>query len=93
MSDQTIRLTLPVTCDCGHAFKISPVGVQPWTDIVCPSCGVIDHLSQETVDEVVDQYMDAMGDLYEDEDDFQKAMSLLIDAPDKERATVTDDGF
>lgn len=93
MAVQPINLKLDITCDCSHAFKIDPVGVQPWTDIVCPSCHKISHLDQETVDRVVDEYMEAMGDLYEDEDDFQAAMSLLVDAPDKERAKVVDDGF
>lgn len=90
MSETPFRLSLPITCDCGRAFKIDPTGVQPWTDIVCPSCHNIDHVSQETVDQVVEDYMDAMGELYEDEDEYQAAMSILIDAPDKERAEVID---
>lgn len=93
MSGLTMRLSLPVTCNCGHGFKIDPVGVQPWTNIVCPSCGAIDHASQETLDEVEDQLIEAVGDLYEDEDEYQNAIAFWYDASEKERATVVDDGF
>ena len=40
-----------------------------------------------------DDYTDAMGDLFEDEDEYQAAVSLLLDAPVKKRAKVVDDGF
>lgn len=94
MTAPTMKLTLPVSCSaCEHGFKIDPVGVQPWTDIVCPACGVVDHVSQETVDGVEAQLMDALGDIYEDEDDYQNAIAFWYDAPDKERATVVNDGF
>ena len=94
MSDSHINLKLPVACSaCGHAFKIDPVGVQPWTDIICPACGVVDHVSQETVDGVEEELMEGLGGLYEDEEDYQRAIAFWYDAPDKASAKVVDDGF
>ena len=94
MSGLPIKLTLPVSCpSCNHAFKIDPVGVQPWTDIVCPACGVVDHISQETRDEVEEQLMDGLGEVFEDEEAYQDAIAFWYDAPDKDRAKVVDDGY
>lgn len=83
-----INLSLPIHCECGRDFKIDPVGVQPWTDIACPNCGLISHLDQETVDRVVDEYSDAIGELFEDEETYQRYMSLVIDAPDRTNAVI-----
>lgn len=88
-----VNLKLDIHCPCGHDFKIDPVGVQPWTDVICPSCNLTSHIDQKTRDDVEEQLMDAMGDLYEDEDDYQNAVAFWYDAPDKERAKVVDDGF
>lgn len=93
MTDLPIKLSLPYQCGCDHNFKIDPTGVDIDTDIVCPSCGQVNHLNQDTVDTVADDYTDAMGDLFEDEDEYQAAVSLLLDAPVKKRAKVVDDGF
>lgn len=93
MAAPQLKLSLPITCECGHGFTIDPVGVQPWTDIHCPKCDKIDHVSQEALDEVEGQLMDALGDLYEDEDDYQNAIAFWYDAQDKQRAIVVDDGL
>ena len=94
MADYGIRLKLPITCSsCEHVFQIDPLGVQPWTDIVCPACGTVDNISQETRDRVEDELCDSLGKVFEDEDDYQNAIAFWYDAPDKERAKVVDDGF
>lgn len=88
-----VRLKLPITCDCSHSFVINPVGVYLDTAIVCPACRKTNHLDQDTIDRVVDEYMDGIGELIENEEIYQKFMSVLIDAPEKEFAEITDDGM
>ena len=88
-----INLKLDIHCPCGHNFKIDPVGVQPDTDVICPSCGTVDHVSQSTIDEVEQQLMDALNEVYDDEDSYQAAIAFWYEAPDKERAKIVDDGF
>ena len=94
MSGFPINLKLPVSCQsCAHTFKIDPVGVQPCTDIICPACGTIDHISQETRDDVEQQLIDALGDAFEEEEAYQNAIAFWYDAPDRDRAKVVDDGY
>jgi hypothetical protein len=94
LADYGIRLKLPVSCPaCAHGFQINPVGVQPWTDIVCPACGVVDHISQETRDRVEEELCEGLGAAFKDEDQYQAAIAFWYDAPDKARAAVVDDGF
>lgn len=88
-----INLKLDIHCPCGHDFKIDPVGVQPWTDIVCPACASVEHIAQETIDDVLDELSGALADAYEDEDEYQNAIAFWYEATDKDRATVVDDGF
>lgn len=93
MPSYKINLSLPVTCDCGHAYKIDPVGVETWADLVCPKCHSTGHLDQEVIDQIVQDYMEAMGELYEDEEEYQAAMSVLIDAPTLANAKILDNGL
>jgi hypothetical protein len=88
-----MNLKLPVTCDCGHTFQIDPVGVGEGTDLVCPKCQKVDHLDLATLDRIKDEFSEVMGNIYDDEDEYQSAVSLLYDAPERGRAKVVDDGF
>jgi hypothetical protein len=44
-----VRAKIDVTADCGHKFPVSLDGLGPHTDLICPTCGAIDHLSAEQV--------------------------------------------
>lgn len=39
--------------DCGHEYSISVVGLDPETDLVCPQCGGIDHLTADQIDGII----------------------------------------
>jgi len=49
MSFAELRMALPITCDCGHLFRINAIGLTVETDIVCPSCGVVERLDAATI--------------------------------------------
>jgi hypothetical protein len=84
-------LSLPIQCDCEHGFSIDPAGVDTETDVICPACGQVHHLSQETIDQVEADYLDAIGEL--EEASYQRLAAALLDAPHVTTAAVIDDGF
>ena len=61
-----LELTQRVDCDCGHSFAIDAVGVGTDTDIVCPSCHKVKHLSQATVDRLQADFYDSIGDIMDE---------------------------
>ena len=88
-----LKLNVPVNCDCGHSFKIDPVGVGEDTDIVCPKCQKVDHFSLSTIDRLHEEYAEAIADVYEDDEQMNSALAWFIEADEKGRARVVDDGF
>lgn len=81
---------LPITCDCGHKFKISAVGLDSYTDIICPKCGVTAQLDDATIDSLEKQWQ-----FYVDNGPIElmdKFMDLMEADPVKV-ARITDDGF
>lgn len=86
-------ISLPLTCDCSHSFKIDPMGVTTKTEIVCPACQKIDHLDDALVTSIADQYNEAIGEMFDDDETYDRYAAAWDDAPFKERAKVVDDGF
>jgi hypothetical protein len=52
MGKATVTATMEVTADCGHKFKISVIGLEPETDLVCPECGFVDHFNADQVADI-----------------------------------------
>lgn len=88
-----LNLKWPMTCDCGHQFKIDPIGVDVDTDVICPACGVIERLPQSAIDEFEEQLSEALHEATDDEDLIEKIFDDFQCAPAKARAKVVDDGF
>jgi hypothetical protein len=55
MGEIHIQGHVPITGDCGHQFDVSIAGLSTETDLVCPECGAIDHLSDEQIGGINDQ--------------------------------------
>lgn len=47
--DLEINGAAPIKGDCGHTFEVSVVGLSHETDLICPECGAVDHLTVEQV--------------------------------------------
>lgn len=87
-----MRLALPVTCDCGHTYKIDPRGVFPDTDLVCPKCRTIGHLDQSTINSVEEQFADAINEI--DDDDIREMIhDQYFGVQARDVAIVVDDGM
>lgn len=89
MSRISVRVALPYQGDCGHAFKISAVGVTPETEITCPVCGASDHLDASFIDEIEQQWADAIEACNDDE--VIELLWAALDADPVDRATIIED--
>lgn len=63
MAQFHVKTVFPVTGDCGHEFEASAVGITEKTDLVCPTCGAIDHLTKAQVRDVQAKFATALGRL------------------------------
>lgn len=81
-------LKLPITCDCGHVFKIDPAGVDDDTDIICPSCGSVDHLDEDRIADIEQELFDALSDMTDDDDFICRMMDAFLDEPKRKVAVV-----
>lgn len=63
MSNFHVKTVFPVTGDCGHNFEASALDITEKTDLVCPTCGAIDHLTKAQAEEVRQKFALALGRL------------------------------
>ncbi len=63
MSEFHVKTVFPVTGDCGHTFEASAVGIATETDLLCPTCGAVDHLTKAQVADVQNKFALALGRL------------------------------
>lgn len=82
MADFPFKMSLSVTCDCGHSFKIDPIGVSVNTDIICPSCSKADHLDQKTFDRVDQELLESLMEAFEDGDILDGLYDAFQGAPE-----------
>jgi hypothetical protein len=55
-----VKLSLPVTCDCGATFKIDAIGLTAETDVICPTCTKIDRFAEDALSAIHHQLMDVI---------------------------------
>lgn len=65
MSEGLFNVQMPMTCDCGHQFKVSFVGMEQGDDVTCPECGHAEEIDDDAFFEMEEQFREAVEALYE----------------------------
>lgn len=52
----TARATIEVTAECGHKFTVSVIGLDTDTDLVCPTCGFVDHFDADQIASIREKF-------------------------------------
>jgi hypothetical protein len=61
MAEYNVRATVEITGDCGHKFPVSVAGLDTQTDLVCPTCGAIDHVNDEQLANIQRMFNQALA--------------------------------
>lgn len=81
MSKAPARLWQTMHCDCGCSFKFNAFGADTDTDVICPTCHEVFNPPQSLLDQIFDQYSDAIGNMTDDDDMYEHLVNQLVEAP------------
>lgn len=73
MSEGLFNVQIPMTCDCGHQFKVSFIGMEQGDDVTCPECGHAEEIDDDAFFELEERFRESVEALYE---------QLGLDEPD-----------
>lgn len=65
MSDDLFKVQIPMTCDCGHEFKVAFIGMEHGDDVTCPECDHTEEIDDDTFFELEEQFRETVEALYE----------------------------